>query len=77
MLLNAQPGPRAHPHPITPQYYLAEMASPEDILVYVSKQDFEKALASLVPSVSQAEMDHYAQVQKRFSRMKDESQDEE
>jgi len=57
-----------HPYPITPQYYLSEMASAEDILVQVSQVDFDRALDSLVPSVSQAEMDHYAEVQKRFSQ---------
>ncbi|KAF8163058.1 P-loop containing nucleoside triphosphate hydrolase protein [Crassisporium funariophilum] len=61
------PSPQ-HPHPITSQYYLAELAAPEDITVYVSQGDFDRALDSLVPSVSQAEMQHYAQVQKRFSQ---------
>ena len=65
MKLNAQPG---HAHPITPQYYLAELASPEDIIVYVCEKDFERALETLIPSVSQGEMEHYAQVQRRFSR---------
>jgi len=51
---------------------LAELASAEDIVVYVSAEDFERALDSLVPSVSQAEMEHYAQVQERFSQKKDE-----
>ena len=49
--------------PITPQYYLAELAKPEEIQVLVSQRDFEAALAELVPSVSQAEMDHYKVVQ--------------
>lgn len=35
--------------------------------VLVSARDFEQALRTLVPSVTQAEMEHYAQVQKRFS----------
>lgn len=65
---NAQPGPYSHPHPITPQYYLAELASPEEIIVYVSEKDFERALEMLIPSVSQGEMEHYAQVQRRFSQ---------
>ncbi|KAH9483816.1 Peroxisomal biogenesis factor 6 [Psilocybe cubensis] len=74
--LNAQPGPYVHPHPITPQYYLAELAKPDEILVYVSKRDFERALDMLVPSVSQAEMEHYALVQKRFSKIKEENETE-
>jgi peroxin-6 len=66
-ILNAHPIVHRHPHPITPQYYLAELASMEDIEVLVTARDFDQALRSLVPSVSQAEMEHYAQVQKRFS----------
>ncbi|KAJ7746664.1 P-loop containing nucleoside triphosphate hydrolase protein [Mycena metata] len=67
-LLNSQPGLDDHPHPLTSQYYLAELASPEDIDVLVSQSDFDLALRSLVPSVSQSEMDHYAHIQQRFSR---------
>ncbi|KAL0947238.1 hypothetical protein HGRIS_013359 [Hohenbuehelia grisea] len=70
--LNSLPGPYAHPHPLTPQYYLAEMASAQDIEVLVSQADFDLALHNLVPSVSQSEMDHYATVQQRFSGQKKE-----
>ncbi|KAF9052790.1 AAA-domain-containing protein [Panaeolus papilionaceus] len=54
--------------PITPQYFLSEIARLEDILVYVSQEDFDRALRNLTPSVSEAEMEHYAKVQKRFSQ---------
>ncbi|KAJ7470448.1 P-loop containing nucleoside triphosphate hydrolase protein [Mycena latifolia] len=70
--LNSQPGLDDHPHPLTSQYYLAELASADDIEVLVSQRDFDLALANLVPSVSQSEMDHYAHIQKRFSRQSDE-----
>ena len=43
------------------------MATPEEIDVLVSKVDFELALSELVPSVSQGEMDHYREVQKKFA----------
>ncbi|KAJ7043376.1 AAA-domain-containing protein [Mycena alexandri] len=66
-LLNSQPGLDDHPYPLTSQYYLVELASPEDIDVLVSQSDFDLALRSLVPSVSQSEMDHYAHIQQRFS----------
>lgn len=66
--LNKLPGPYIHPHPLTPQYYLAEMASKDDTEVLVSQKDFDLALSALVPSVSQSEMDHYAHIQRRFSR---------
>ncbi|KAI5900026.1 AAA-domain-containing protein [Schizophyllum commune H4-8] len=58
-----------HPYPLTPQYYLAELASPKEIEVLVRSEDFEVALRNLVPSVSQAEMEHYREVQKRFSQV--------
>lgn len=53
--------------PLTPQYYLAELATPAEVAVLVSQRDFEAALAELVPSVSQAEMAHYGRVQQQFS----------
>lgn len=43
------------------------MATTQETEVLVSQEDFETALRELVPSVSQAEMDHYAQIQQRFS----------
>ena len=65
--LNAKPPPYSHPHPLTPQYYLAEMATAAETDVLVSKSDFEQALRELVPSVSQGEMEHYAEVQRKFA----------
>ncbi|KAJ8699681.1 peroxisomal assembly protein [Pleurotus ostreatus] len=69
--LNEAPGPHSHPFPLIPQYYLAEMATPEEIDVLVTKEDFDIALKNLVPSVSQSEMEHYARVQQRFSQKSD------
>jgi len=63
-----------HPDPLTPQYYMTEIAHPDEIQVEVSQGDFSQALQNFVPSVSQAEMEHYAQVQKQFSQ--DASNDE-
>lgn len=56
-----------HPFPLTTQYYLDEMADPNSLNIKVSKQDFEEALKELVPSVSIQEMQHYRQVQAKFS----------
>ncbi|KAJ6500326.1 AAA-domain-containing protein [Mycena sanguinolenta] len=72
-VLNSEPveSDDGHPRPLTSQYYLAELASAEDIDVLVSQADFDRALQSLVPSVSQSEMEHYAHIQKRFSRALD------
>ncbi|KAG8879295.1 peroxisomal assembly protein [Tulasnella sp. 331] len=66
--LNDQPPPHVHPHPITPQYYLAEMASDAETDVLVSQADFDAALHELVPSVSASEMEHYALVQQKFAK---------
>lgn len=66
VILNKAPTGK-HPYPITPQYYLAEMATPADIEVLVSQPDFELALRELKPSVSETEMEHYRQVQRQFS----------
>jgi peroxin-6 len=60
-------GQVAHPMPLTPQYYLDEMAAAADLDVKVAKADFEAALSELVPSVSAQEMAHYRTVQQRFS----------
>ncbi|TCD67646.1 peroxisomal assembly protein [Steccherinum ochraceum] len=68
-LLNANPPPHSnHPYPLTPQYYLAEMAEPSDIEVLVSHEDFKVSLDNLVPSVTPEEMAHYSDVQKQFSK---------
>jgi peroxin-6 len=53
---------------LVPQYYLAELATPEEIDVLVSEEDFQAALEALVPSVSQSEMDHYRKIQERYSQ---------
>ncbi|KAH9924001.1 AAA-domain-containing protein [Epithele typhae] len=63
----APPAESPHPYPLTPQYYLGEMATKAETDVLVSEEDFNAALRELVPSVSQAEMDHYARIQQRFS----------
>ncbi|KAG0096415.1 peroxisomal assembly protein [Podila epicladia] len=55
------------PRPITSQYYLDHLAQPDEILVQVTEQDFDQALAELIPSVSAQELEHYKQVQKMFN----------
>ncbi|CAG8491490.1 5717_t:CDS:10 [Ambispora leptoticha] len=53
---------------LTSQYYLDHLATPQDIYVEVTQQDFERALEELVPSVSEKELEHYRLVQKRFTQ---------
>nr|QBH67442.1 putative PEX6-peroxisomal assembly protein [Ustilago esculenta] len=74
--IDATPGKKSHPHPLTAQYYLAEMASAEEIEVKVSRRDFELALHELTPSVSEREMQHYREVQAKFSLPKKKGDDE-
>lgn len=67
--LGPEPAQAANrPYPMTPQYYLSELASDQDTDVVVKQQDFAAALAELSPSVSQAEMEHYAKVQQQFAK---------
>lgn len=70
--INAAPGSKSHPHPLTAQYYLAEMATADEIEVKVNRRDFEVALQELTPSVSEQEMQHYREVQAKFSAPKKE-----
>jgi len=58
-----------HPHPqtITPQYFLAALARPEDIEVLVSAEDFNAARDRLTPSVSHDELMHYRHIQLQFA----------
>ena len=58
--------PKGAPKPLTVQYYLANMETKLDTEVVVSKDDFVHALSGLVPSVSDAEVEHYERVQRDF-----------
>lgn len=63
-----QAKPSDHPYPITPHYYLSEMALEHDVQVLVTQRDFDLALSQLKPSVTESEMQHYADIQRLFSR---------
>jgi len=39
----------------------------ESLAVEVNQEDFEGAIAALIPSVSESELAHYRQVQKQFN----------
>src|SRR2546430_17381868 len=65
--INANPSTK-FPKPINSQYYLNHLATPEDTLVEVNQNDFERALAELIPSVSEKELEHYKMVQMRFTQ---------
>jgi peroxin-6 len=76
-MLNSQPRDPAHVYPITPQYYLGEMATDDDTNITVSREDFLAALRELVPSVSQTEMEHYRLVQQKFAENTEQPGDQE
>ena len=65
-LLN-QAEPNAHPYPITPHYFLSEIALERDVQVLVTQHDFDLALSQLKPSVTESEMRHYAHIERLFS----------
>ena len=65
-LLN-QAQPSTHPYPITPHYFLSEMALEQDVQVLVTQHDFDLALSQLKPSVTESEMQHYAHIERLFS----------
>jgi peroxin-6 len=64
--LNRDSGGLQFPKPLTVQYYLASLATKEDIDVKVGQEDFVKALEGMKPSVSESEMKHYERVQQEF-----------
>ncbi|KAG9287545.1 hypothetical protein G9A89_019606 [Geosiphon pyriformis] len=67
--LNADPSiVKRWPEPLTTQYYLDHLSTMEDTHVEVMQEDFERALAELVPSVSEKELEHYRSVKKRFTQ---------
>ncbi|KAI9269003.1 P-loop containing nucleoside triphosphate hydrolase protein [Phascolomyces articulosus] len=59
------------PSPVTAQYYLSRLATPEEIMVQVEEIDFVNALNELVPSVSATELEHYSKVRERFEQKPD------
>ncbi|CAE6380702.1 unnamed protein product [Rhizoctonia solani] len=65
--INAAPPLAEHSYPMTAQYYLTELATPTETDVLVNRDDFERALSELVPSVSASELEHYREVQQKFA----------
>ena len=64
--MNASERDSRYQYPISPQYYLGEIASPSEVNVTVEEQDFRDALRELVPSVSRSELEHYGRIQQKF-----------
>lgn len=58
------------PDPVTSQYYLSHLVTPDEIAVQVEEIDFIKALDELIPSVSATELEHYSKVREKFEKEK-------
>lgn len=65
------------PSPVTAQYYLSRLATPEEIMVQVQEIDFINAMNELVPSVSATELAHYQRIREKFEQRRDEEELEE
>ena len=55
-----------YPEPITPQFYMENIAKKQDLNPCVTQSDFLYALERLNPSVSLQELKRYDEIQKRF-----------
>lgn len=61
---------------VSSRWWFDNVATPEDITVEVSMQDFQKALNELLPSVSADELAHYLRVKENFEGGKKKAQTE-
>lgn len=66
--LNADP---ASKHEVSTAYYFDHYATPEDIAVMVTEEDFLAANDELIPSVSAGELAHYEKVRATFEGARD------
>jgi peroxin-6 len=65
------------PYPLTAQYYLSHLVTPDEIVVQAEEVDFIKALEELIPSVSATELEHYSKVREKFEKVEDDPEEEE
>lgn len=64
------------PTPLTAQYYLSHLVTPDEIVVQAEEVDFVKALEELIPSVSATELAHYSKVREKFEKVEDDDNNE-
>lgn len=57
--------------PVSSRWWFDNVASPEDLNVLVTMEDFQKAQNDLIPSVSAEELAHYLRVKQNFEGEKD------
>lgn len=63
--------------PMSTAYYFDHYATPEDVAVLVTEQDFLDANRELVPSISAGELAHYERVRATFEGKKKEDKEKE
>ncbi|EEP76556.1 peroxisomal biogenesis factor 6 [Uncinocarpus reesii 1704] len=59
--INALPG-----GPVSTAYYFDHLATPDDVAVMVTEEDFMAAQRELIPSVSAKELEHFERVRRTF-----------
>lgn len=64
------------PNPLTAQYYLSHLVTPDEIVVQAEEVDFIKALEELIPSVSATELAHYSKVREKFEKIEEDEEEE-
>ncbi|KAL2022710.1 hypothetical protein VTK56DRAFT_4791 [Thermocarpiscus australiensis] len=74
--LNADPNNSTRP-PVSTAYFFDHFATPDDVSVVVTEQDFFDAHRELIPSVSAGELAHYERVRAAFEGQRDKDTEKE
>ncbi|KAJ5538634.1 hypothetical protein N7494_008113 [Penicillium frequentans] len=61
--------------PVTTAYFFDHLATPEDVSVNVTEEDFVAAQGELVPSVSAKELEHFERIRQSFESVDKQKQD--
>ncbi|KAJ5884853.1 hypothetical protein N7495_009363 [Penicillium taxi] len=61
--------------PVTTAYFFDHLATPEDVNVMVTEDDFVSAQKELVPSVSAKELEHFERIRQTFESVDKQKQD--
>ncbi|KAJ5153416.1 Peroxisomal biogenesis factor 6 [Penicillium canariense] len=61
--------------PVTTAYFFDHLATPEDVSVTVTEEDFLSAQEELVPSVSAKELEHFERIRQSFESVDKQKQD--
>ncbi|PYH93781.1 peroxisomal biogenesis factor 6 [Aspergillus ellipticus CBS 707.79] len=61
--------------PVTTAYFFDHLATPEDVAVMVTEDDFKEAQDELVPSVSAKELEHFERIRQTFESVDKQKQE--